>query len=101
MRLSHTLAAAGFALLVFAWLFRFDMQVIGAGPAAYRLDRWDGSVSFITLQSLKPVVPVGEVVPATVSKAEAPMPPPCQKRAPVPGGTGRDLFAEAGIDPCK
>jgi hypothetical protein len=41
------LAYLAIALIVFAWMFRFDVKVAGANVFdAYILDRWTGTVQF-------------------------------------------------------
>jgi hypothetical protein len=42
--MKSALILATLALLVFAWMFRYDMITVGSSNALVRLDRWTGNL---------------------------------------------------------
>lgn len=44
-----------------AALFRYEIQVVSAGPIAYRLDRWTGELMYVRGTEAKPVVLPGSI----------------------------------------
>lgn len=76
-------------ILIFAWIFRYDITSGGSGPWVHVLDRWTGEIQYIQ----RDVISIAKPPPPRDLFKEAGIDP----KAPEP--QGRDLFKELGIDP--